>query len=82
MDSVGPYRTRLCSRHPYVAHEGAAEAGKAKRTSEIAETAAMVTKTAHRQLDDLAMLSIAKRTKQSDSGNSPDLWSAEPWLRD
>ncbi len=58
------------------------EAGKAKRTSEIAETAAMVTKTAHRQLDDLAMLSIAKRTKQSDSGNSPDLWSAEPWLRD
>ena len=40
----------------------------------------MVTKTAHRTLDDLALLKIAVRTKQTSADNSPDLWSAGEWL--
>jgi hypothetical protein len=52
------------------------------RTSDVAEHAGMVTKTAHRQLDDIALLGLADRTKTSEASNAPDLWSASPWLRD
>lgn len=51
------------------------------RTSDVAEGAGMVTKTAHRQLDDLVLLGIAERTKVSEATNSPDLWTASVWLR-
>lgn len=53
-----------------------------QRTADIAAAAGMVTKTAHRVLDDLALLGIATRTKKSDADNSPDLWSPSEWLRD
>lgn len=53
-----------------------------QRTADIARVAGMVTKTAHRVLDDLALLGIATRTKKSDADNSPDLWIASEWLRE
>ncbi|MBU3684920.1 MAG: DUF3854 domain-containing protein [Mycobacterium sp.] len=53
-----------------------------QRTSEIARRAGVVTKTAHRVLDDLALLGIAVMTKKSGADNSPDLWVASKWLRD
>lgn len=53
-----------------------------QRTSDIAKQAGMVTKTAHRQLDDLALLGIAEHTKQTAADNSPDMWSATDWLRE
>ena len=53
-----------------------------KRTSDIAETAGLVTKTADRILDDLALLGIAVRSKQSSAANSPNLWVASGWLRE
>jgi len=52
------------------------------RTSEIASVVGMVTKTASRQLDDLALLGIAARTKRSTADNAPDFWEASKWLRD
>ncbi|MGI8578869.1 MAG: DUF3854 domain-containing protein [Nocardioidaceae bacterium] len=52
------------------------------RTSELAQTTGMVTKTASRQLDDLTLLGIAQRSKLSDAANSPDLWEATGWLRE
>jgi hypothetical protein len=52
-----------------------------RRTADIAEKVGLVTKTASRVLDDLAMLNIARRTKKTDAGNSPDLWAATGWLR-
>jgi hypothetical protein len=42
----------------------------------------MVTKTAHRTLDDLALIGIADRSKKTDADNSPDLWIGSDWLRD
>jgi hypothetical protein len=51
------------------------------RTSDLAETCGLVTKTAHRQLDDLALLGIAKHAKKGTADNSPDTWSASEWLR-
>ena len=42
----------------------------------------MVTKTASRVLDDLALLGIAERTKKSAADNSPDMWAARDWLRE
>lgn len=56
--------------------------GTPQRTSRIAQQVGMVTKTAHRILEDLALLSIAERSKLSDADNSPDLWSASAWLID
>jgi len=53
-----------------------------QRTADIARVAGLVTKTAHRVLDDLALLGIATRTKKSDADNAPDLWIASEWLRD
>jgi hypothetical protein len=53
-----------------------------ERTADIARAAGLVTKTAHRVLDDLALLGIATRTKKSDADNAPDLWAASEWLRD
>jgi hypothetical protein len=53
-----------------------------KRTSDIAATVGMVTKTAHRNLDDLALLKLAERTKQADHDNAPDYWAASAWLRE
>ena len=57
-------------------------ANSEQRTADIAREVEMVTKTAHRVLDDLALLGIASRTKKSDADNAPDLWSASEWLRD
>ena len=51
-----------------------------RRTADIAAAVGMVTKTAHRTLDDLALVKIAVRTKQTSADNSPDLWSAGEWL--
>jgi hypothetical protein len=50
----------------------------------------MVTKTAGRVLDDLALLGVAGRSKKSDADNSPDIdadnspdiWVASDWLRE
>ncbi len=52
------------------------------RTSELAAAVGMVTKTAHRQLDDLALLGIAERSKGHSADNAPDLWQAATWLAD
>jgi hypothetical protein len=52
-----------------------------RRTSEIAANVEMVTKTAHRILDDLALIGVAVRTKKNGADNSPDLWDASDWLR-
>jgi len=57
-------------------------ASEPARTSDLAQTAGLVTKTAGRQLDDLALLGIADHTKKSDADNSPDLWAASGWLRE
>lgn len=51
------------------------------RTADFATAVEMVTKTAHRVLDDLALLGIANRTKLGEADNAPDLWSASDWLR-
>jgi hypothetical protein len=53
-----------------------------KRTADLAEAAGLVTKTASRQLDDLTMVGIAERTKESKASNSADLWEATSWLRE
>ena len=53
-----------------------------QRTSAIAADVGMVTKTAHRTLDDLALIGIADRSKKTDADNSPDLWMGSDWLRD
>jgi hypothetical protein len=53
-----------------------------QRTADIAGQVGLVTKTAHRLLDDLALIGIAERSKQSAADNSPDLWAASGWLRD
>ena len=53
-----------------------------KRTSDIAADVGMVTKTAGRVLDDLALLGIAERSKKTKADNSPDLWVASGWLRE
>jgi len=58
------------------------KAGGPLRTSQLAAAVGMVTKTAHRQLDDLALLGIATRTKQSTGDNAPDYWQASDWLAD
>jgi hypothetical protein len=52
------------------------------RTSEIALATGLVTKTASRYLEDLSILRLAERTKQSTADNAPDLWEASSWLRD
>jgi hypothetical protein len=52
------------------------------RTSDIATAIETATKTAARYLEDLAILRLAERTKQSDADNSPDLWAATDWLRE
>lgn len=46
-----------------------------RRTSDIAAACDLVTKTAHRILDDLALVGLVDRGKQSAADNSPDLWS-------
>jgi hypothetical protein len=53
-----------------------------QRTSAIAAGVGMVTKTAHRILEDLTLLGVADHTKKSDADNSPDLWAASDWLRE
>lgn len=52
------------------------------RTTDLAQAAGFVTKTASRYLDDLALLGIAVHEKETAAANSPDLWSASEWLRD
>jgi hypothetical protein len=53
-----------------------------QRTAEIAENVGMVTKTAARVLDDLALLGIVYRRKESKATNAPHLWIASGWLRE
>ena len=52
------------------------------RTSALAESAEVVTKTASRYLEDLSILRLAVRTKRGTAGNSPDYWVASDWLRE
>lgn len=52
------------------------------RTSDISGAIQTTTKTASYQLEDLAILKLAERSKLSDAGNSPDLWEATEWLRE
>ena len=61
-----------------------------RRTSDIAEAAGLVTKTAARHLDDLVLLGLAERRKQPKTrskkpdeaaDNSPYQWGASAWLR-
>jgi hypothetical protein len=52
------------------------------RTSDVAAAVDVVTKTAHRHLEDLALLGLADRTRASEADNAPDLWAASQWLRD
>jgi len=51
------------------------------KTATLAGRADMVTKTARRYLEDLALLRIVDRGKTSAADNAPDLWSATDWLR-
>jgi hypothetical protein len=51
------------------------------RTSDIAMGIETVTKTATRYLEDLSILKLADRRKQSAADNAPDLWVASAWLR-
>jgi hypothetical protein len=51
------------------------------RTTEIAEDAGMVTKTAALHLDDLALIGLAERSKESEAINSAHMWCASDWLR-
>lgn len=53
-----------------------------QRTSDIAQNVGIVTKSAHRILDDLALIGLTTRTKNSSAGNSIDLWEASKLLRD
>lgn len=53
-----------------------------RRTADIAANVGMITKTAGRVLDDLALLHITERTKKTDADNSPDLWMPTDWLRE
>ncbi|HSS23988.1 MAG TPA: DUF3854 domain-containing protein [Mycobacterium sp.] len=53
-----------------------------QRTAEIAENVGMVTKTASRALDDLMLLGIVDRRKESKATNAPHLWRASNWLRE
>jgi hypothetical protein len=52
------------------------------RTSAIADAIDTATKTASRHLEDLSLLRLADRTKESDAPNAPDLWAATEWLRE
>ena len=52
-----------------------------RRTAELAGQVGMVTKSAARILDDLAMIGIVERTKKTAADNSPDMWAATEWLR-
>ena len=61
-----------------------------RRTSELAEVAGLIGKTAARHLDDLVLLGLAERRKQPQKGqktaadeadNSPYQWQASSWLR-
>lgn len=56
--------------------------GKPVRTSHIATSCDVVTRTASRYLEDLSILKLANRTKLSAADNSPDLWAASTWLRE
>jgi hypothetical protein len=42
----------------------------------------MVTKTASRYLEDLSLLGLAERSKQSEASNAADMWRASQWLCD
>ena len=53
-----------------------------QRTADIAESVGMVTKTATLYLDDLALIGMADRRKESKAANSPHLWRASDWLRE
>lgn len=48
--------------------------GDPERTSDIAKDAGLVTKTANRVLDDLALIGLVERSKSGDKDNSPDQW--------
>ena len=50
-------------------------------TKDLAVNVGMVTKTASRVLDDLALLRVIRRTKKTGADNSADLWAATDWLR-
>jgi hypothetical protein len=51
------------------------------RTADLAAAVDMVTKTAHRHLEDLALLGLAARSKAGATDNAPDMWGATDWLR-
>jgi hypothetical protein len=52
-----------------------------QRTTDIAERVGMITKTATIHLDDLALIGMADRRKESAATNSSHLWRASDWLQ-
>ena len=74
LDCAPALRTRFI--HDLVARE------KPARTATVGVAVGVSTKTAARHLEDLALLGLVERTKQSDAVNSPDLWCARAWLRE
>ncbi len=52
----------------------------ARRTSNIGQGAGLVTKTASRVLDDLALIGLAEHSKASGANNSPDQWEPSQLL--
>ena len=55
---------------------------KPTRTRDVAESAGIVTKTAHRCLEDLSLIGLADWSKSSGADNSADLWAASSQLRE
>jgi hypothetical protein len=52
------------------------------RTADVAAAIETATKTASRHLEDLSILRLATRSKQSRADNAADFWEATDWLRD
>jgi hypothetical protein len=52
------------------------------KTAEVADAIQATTRTASFYLEDLSLIGLAQRTKQGEAANSPDLWTADQWLRD
>jgi hypothetical protein len=76
-DTVPSLRTQMLAE---LLSGGEALWSQPRRTSDLGECVGMVTKTAHRVLDDLALIGLVKRSKASHADNSPDLWAPTPLL--
>jgi hypothetical protein len=56
-------------------------AGSPLRTSAVAASLGMATRTAHPALEDMALVGLVDRDKVNANDNAPDLWAASAWLR-